>query len=100
MIGFVSIYYYVDRRYDDNTIHNYNDDGDSFDSIRDEAFRIFPNCRIVSMSLATGNDPVFNVTDQEGSLSEFTYLLNGPSGQQYGDARIDMHLSTIGLNEE
>ena len=100
MLGFVTVYYFVDRQYDDNEIHNYEQDGDSFESIRVEAHRIFPNHRLVSMILDTGNDPVRDVTDEEGSLREYNRQLNGPSGQRYGDARIDVHMSTIGVNEE
>ncbi len=100
MLGYVTIYYFVDRQHDDHVIHNYEEDGDSFESIRVEAHRIFPNHRLVSMYLVTGNDPVQDVTDEEGRLSDFNRQLNGPSGQRNGDAIIDVHMSTIGVNEE
>ena len=100
MLGFVSIHYFVDRHYDSNEIHNYEENGDSFESIRVEAHRIFPNHRLVSMILTTGNDPVQDVTDEDGLVSDFCRQLNGSSGQRYGDALIDVHMSTIGINEE
>ena len=100
MLGFVTIRYYVDRQYNDNVIHNYDEDGDSFESIRDEAFRIFPDHRLVSMILDTGNDGIRDVTNENGSLRDYNSRLYGPSGQRYGDAIIDVHMSSIGPYEE
>lgn len=99
-LGFVSIYYYVDRVYNDNTIHNYEADGDTFESIRVEAHRVFPNHRLVSMWLITGNDPDVDVTDDNGTVPDCVRHMEGPSGQRYGDARIDVHMSPIGRFEE
>jgi len=100
-LGFVTLSFFVDRqRAAEDEIHDYEEDGDTFESIRAEARRRFPNERLVSVIYYTGNDPVVDLMAEDGLLTELAREMEGPNGQRYGDARVDIHMASFGNDEE
>jgi len=100
MLGFVTINYIVNNVHSGDELHTLDDDGDTFQDIRNAAHFQFPNHRIVSIAIFSENDEATDITYAQGSLREHIQQMEGPNGQEDGDAIIDVFMMPIGPNEE
>ena len=100
MLGYVSVVFFLDNIRDGEDDHVLDNDGDTFQDLRNLAHFRYPEQRIRSITIFTENDDYDDITYKQGSLRAYIQTMNGPNGQGGGDAYVHIFLDTIGPNEE